>query len=94
MAHDDLLFQYLLRLGDSPLVLAQRLGERVGKGPAIGADIAFVLVDPQAPDGRFVKSAFLQAKIRAKLEWLRAQDRAAPDAGTGAEGAGENSTDR
>ncbi len=34
------LFDYLLRLGDSALVLAQRLGEWVGKGPVIEEDIA------------------------------------------------------
>ncbi len=34
------LFQYLLRLGDTPLVLAQRLGEWVGKGPIVEEDIA------------------------------------------------------
>jgi len=43
-ANDELLFQYLLRLGDSPLVLAQRLGEWVGKGPAIEEDIALTNV--------------------------------------------------
>ena len=34
------LFEYLLRLGDTALVLAQRLGEWVGKGPVIEEDIA------------------------------------------------------
>jgi ring-1,2-phenylacetyl-CoA epoxidase subunit PaaC len=34
------LFEYLLRLGDSPLILAQRLGESVGKGPVLEEDIA------------------------------------------------------
>src|SRR5437764_13998622 len=34
------LFDYLLRLGDSPLILAQRLGERVGHGPVLEEDIA------------------------------------------------------
>jgi ring-1,2-phenylacetyl-CoA epoxidase subunit PaaC len=34
------LFEYLLRLGDSPLILAQRLGECVGKGPVLEEDIA------------------------------------------------------
>jgi ring-1,2-phenylacetyl-CoA epoxidase subunit PaaC len=38
------LFQYLLRLGDSPLILAQRLGEWVGKGPALEEDIALTNV--------------------------------------------------
>ncbi len=38
------LFDYLLRLGDSPLVLAQRLGEWVGKGPIIEEDIALTNV--------------------------------------------------
>ena len=38
------LFEYLLRLGDSPLILAQRLGEWVGKGPAIEEDIALTNV--------------------------------------------------
>jgi ring-1,2-phenylacetyl-CoA epoxidase subunit PaaC len=40
MSRDDALFQYLLRLGDTPLVLAQRLGEWVGKGPIVEEDIA------------------------------------------------------
>jgi ring-1,2-phenylacetyl-CoA epoxidase subunit PaaC len=44
MTDDERLFQYLLRLGDSPLVLAQRLGEWVGKGPAIEEDIALTNV--------------------------------------------------
>jgi ring-1,2-phenylacetyl-CoA epoxidase subunit PaaC len=40
MTHGEALFQYLLRLGDSPLILAQRLGEWVGHGPALEEDIA------------------------------------------------------
>jgi ring-1,2-phenylacetyl-CoA epoxidase subunit PaaC len=40
MTNDERLFQYLLRLGDSPLVLAQRLGEWVGHGPVLEEDIA------------------------------------------------------
>ena len=40
MTSDELLFQYLLRLGDSPLILAQRLGEWVGHGPILEEDIA------------------------------------------------------
>jgi ring-1,2-phenylacetyl-CoA epoxidase subunit PaaC len=40
MTHDEQLFEYLLRLGDSPLILAQRLGEWVGHGPALEEDIA------------------------------------------------------
>ena len=35
-----MLFDYLLRLGDNGLVLAQRLGEWVGKGPVLEEDIA------------------------------------------------------
>ena len=34
------LFDYLLRLADNDLVLAQRLGEWVGKGPVLEGDIA------------------------------------------------------
>ena len=34
------LFDYLLRLADNGLVLAQRLGEWVGKGPVLEEDIA------------------------------------------------------
>lgn len=34
------LFEYLLRIADSDLVLAQRLGEWVGKGPVLEEDIA------------------------------------------------------
>jgi ring-1,2-phenylacetyl-CoA epoxidase subunit PaaC len=40
MTRDEALFQYLLRLGDSPLILAQRLGAWVGHGPALEEDIA------------------------------------------------------
>jgi ring-1,2-phenylacetyl-CoA epoxidase subunit PaaC len=39
-AGDEALFEYLLRLGDTPLVLAQRLGEWIGKGPILEEDIA------------------------------------------------------
>ena len=38
--NDNELFQYLLRLGDSPLIFAQRLGEWVGHGPILEEDIA------------------------------------------------------
>jgi ring-1,2-phenylacetyl-CoA epoxidase subunit PaaC len=38
------LLEYLLRLGDSPLVLAQRLGEWVGKGPVLEEDMALTNV--------------------------------------------------
>lgn len=44
MGTEGQLFDYLLRLGDSPLVLAQRLGEWVGKGPIIEEDIALTNV--------------------------------------------------
>src|SRR5215468_123156 len=40
MISDERLFQYLLRLGDSPLILAQRLGEWIGHGPVLEEDIA------------------------------------------------------
>ena len=40
MTRDEQLFQYLLQLGDSPLILAQRLGEWVGRGPVLEEDIA------------------------------------------------------
>jgi ring-1,2-phenylacetyl-CoA epoxidase subunit PaaC len=39
-AHDAALFEYLLRLADSPLVLAQRLCEWVGKGPVLEEELA------------------------------------------------------
>ena len=35
-----MLFDYLLRLADNGLILAQRLGEWVGKGPVLEEDIA------------------------------------------------------
>lgn len=38
------LFQYLLRLGDTDVVLAQRLGEWVGHGPVLEEDIALANV--------------------------------------------------
>jgi ring-1,2-phenylacetyl-CoA epoxidase subunit PaaC len=44
MSRDPQLFDYLLRLGDSPLILAQRLGEWVGKGPIIEEDMALTNV--------------------------------------------------
>jgi ring-1,2-phenylacetyl-CoA epoxidase subunit PaaC len=44
MTLDRQLFDYLLRLGDSPLILAQRLGEWVGKGPIIEEDMALTNV--------------------------------------------------
>jgi ring-1,2-phenylacetyl-CoA epoxidase subunit PaaC len=40
MATDRQLFDYLLRLADSDLILAQRLGEWVGHGPVLEEDIA------------------------------------------------------
>jgi ring-1,2-phenylacetyl-CoA epoxidase subunit PaaC len=40
MTRDEQLFQYLLQLGDSPLILAQRLGAWVGHGPVLEEDIA------------------------------------------------------
>lgn len=40
MAADRALLDYLLRLADSDLVLAQRLSERVGHGPVLEEDIA------------------------------------------------------
>jgi len=44
MATDAVLFDHLLRLGDTDLVLAQRLGEWVGKGPVLEEDIALTNV--------------------------------------------------
>jgi ring-1,2-phenylacetyl-CoA epoxidase subunit PaaC len=41
---DRRLFEYLLRLADSDLVLAQRLGEWVGHGPVLEEDIALTNV--------------------------------------------------
>jgi ring-1,2-phenylacetyl-CoA epoxidase subunit PaaC len=40
MADDRLLFDYLLRLADSDLILAQRLGAWIGHGPVLEEDIA------------------------------------------------------
>src|SRR5215831_20153348 len=39
-----MLLDYLLRLGDTDLILAQRLGEWVGKGPVLEEDIALTSV--------------------------------------------------
>ncbi|HZI84269.1 MAG TPA: 1,2-phenylacetyl-CoA epoxidase subunit PaaC [Casimicrobiaceae bacterium] len=44
MSLDRQLFDYLLRLADSDLVLAQRLGEWVGHGPVLEEDIALTNV--------------------------------------------------
>jgi ring-1,2-phenylacetyl-CoA epoxidase subunit PaaC len=41
---DATLFDYLLRLGDTDLVLAQRLGEWIGHGPVLEEDIALANV--------------------------------------------------
>jgi ring-1,2-phenylacetyl-CoA epoxidase subunit PaaC len=40
MTSERMLFEYLLRLADSDLILAQRLGEWVGHGPVLEEDIA------------------------------------------------------
>ncbi len=40
MSDERPLFEYLLRLADSDLILAQRLGEWVGHGPVLEEDIA------------------------------------------------------
>ena len=40
MSADKALFEYLLRLGDTDVVLAQRLGEWIGHGPVLEEDIA------------------------------------------------------
>jgi ring-1,2-phenylacetyl-CoA epoxidase subunit PaaC len=40
MMDDEALFRYLLHLADSPLILAQRLGEWVGHAPVLEEDIA------------------------------------------------------
>jgi len=44
MNPDQRLFDYVLRLGDSALVLSQRLGEWVGHGPVLEEDIALTNV--------------------------------------------------
>jgi ring-1,2-phenylacetyl-CoA epoxidase subunit PaaC len=44
MTTDRQLFDYLLRLADSDLILAQRLGEWVGHGPVLEEDIALANV--------------------------------------------------
>lgn len=44
MKHDPLLFDYLLRLADSDLILAQQLGEWIGHGPVLEEDIALTNV--------------------------------------------------
>ena len=44
MTHDEALLEYTLRLGDTDVVLAQRLSEWVGHGPIIEEDIALTNV--------------------------------------------------
>ncbi len=44
MNHDEALFEYLLRLGDTDIVFAQRLGEWIGHGPVLEEDIALTNV--------------------------------------------------
>jgi ring-1,2-phenylacetyl-CoA epoxidase subunit PaaC len=43
-AREEALFEYLLRLGDTDVVLAQRLGEWIGHGPVLEEDIALANV--------------------------------------------------
>jgi ring-1,2-phenylacetyl-CoA epoxidase subunit PaaC len=44
MTSDQSLFEYLLRIGDCDVVLAQRLGEWIGHGPVLEEDIALANV--------------------------------------------------
>src|ERR1700675_2194454 len=44
MASDQQLLDYVLRLADSDLILAQRLGEWIGHGPVLEEDIALTNV--------------------------------------------------
>jgi ring-1,2-phenylacetyl-CoA epoxidase subunit PaaC len=44
MSADQSLFEFLLRLGDTDVVLAQRLGEWIGHGPVLEEDIALANV--------------------------------------------------
>lgn len=44
MKVEDALFEYVLRLGDTDVVLAQRLGEWIGHGPVLEEDIALANV--------------------------------------------------
>ena len=44
MTRDEALFEYLLRLGDTDVVFAQRLGEWIGHGPVLEEDIALTNV--------------------------------------------------
>jgi ring-1,2-phenylacetyl-CoA epoxidase subunit PaaC len=44
MSSEQERFEYLLRLADNDLVLAQRLGEWVGHGPVLEEDIALTNV--------------------------------------------------
>ena len=44
MTRDEALFEYLLRLGDTDVVLAQRLGEWIGHGPILEEDIGLANV--------------------------------------------------
>ena len=41
---DHALFQYLLRLGDSTLILSHRVSEWTGHGPALEEDLAMTNV--------------------------------------------------
>jgi putative ATPase len=89
-----------LRLRNAPTRLMKGLGYGDGYRYAHDEAGGYAAGEHYLPDGmpepRWYQPAErgLEAKISAKLEWLRAQDRAAPDAGAGVEGAGENSTDR
>ena len=67
MSADEALFEYLLRLGDTDVVLAQRLGEWIGHGPVLEEDIALANVGLDLlGQGRMWLSLAGEAEARVK----------------------------
>ena len=81
MSSDRQLFDYLLRLADSDLVLAQRLGEWVGHGPVLEEDIALTNVGldlrGQADRGRWSRSESVRRRSTACSTSARLRNRTA-----------------
>jgi ring-1,2-phenylacetyl-CoA epoxidase subunit PaaC len=77
MNQNQALFEYLLRLGDSDMVLAQRLCELVGKAPALEEEMAIGNVAlTQSSDERIVAIAAKGLKevtyhLRRSGNWIK-----------------------
>ena len=78
------LFEYLLRLGDTPSVLAQRLGEWVGTGPVLEEDIALsqCRARPSRPGAAVARA--MPAKSKAQRARARTSSRSCATAASSA----------